>query len=291
MRYILFSVIIPTFNRAHIIERAIQVVLKQTYQNFELLVVDDGSTDDTQAIIEPYLKDQRIKYIYQNNAGVCAARNKGALNSTGDYLIFFDSDDSVQETWLEDFYNIKHYKYDVVFCYMKRIDKKYPNGFIVNPKDRKFGAMGNGIVIPGAFMVKKIIFDKVGGYDESLSYAENTELFFRINKLKPSRFFIDKVNFIYYPSEDGGSKNLMNMIISNKIILEKHDDWLSNKIKYTYNQIIAVNYARFGDQTNAAYHFKKAIKYNPFKLGTYIRFLISKSFNLRSVFYKLNFRK
>jgi glycosyltransferase involved in cell wall biosynthesis len=286
-----FSIIIPSFNRANIIENAIKVVLGQSFQDFELLIVDDGSTDHTQAIVKPYLKDQRIQYIYQKNKGVCAARNQGALNSTGDYLIFFDSDDEVEETWLEDFYNIKDYNYDIIFCQMKRIDKKYPNGFVVNPKDKKFGAIGNGIVIPGAFMIKKIIFDKVGGYDESLFYAENTELFFRINKLKPSRFFIDKVNFIYYPSEYGGSKNLMNMIISNKIILEKHDDWLSNKIKYTYHQIIAVNYTRFDDQRNAAFHFMKAIKYNPFKLGTYIRFLISKSSYLRSVFYKLNFKK
>ena len=285
-----FSIIIPTYNREKTIIRAIDSVLQQSFTDFEIIVVDDGSVDATKEVVSS-LYDNRIHYYYQANQGVCAARNYGASLASGDYLIFLDSDDYVTTNWLEDFYNIKDYNYDIIFCQMKRIDKKYPNGFVVNPKDKKFGAMGNGIVIPGAFMIKKIIFDKVGGYDESLFYAENTELFFRINKLKPSRFFIDKVNFIYYPSEYGGSKNLMNMIISNKIILEKHDDWLSNKIKYTYHQIIAVNYTRFDDQRNAAFHFLKAIKYNPFKLGTYIRYLISKSSYLRSVFYKLNFKK
>jgi len=285
-----FSIIIPTYNREKTIIRAIDSVLQQSFANFEIIVVDDGSVDATKEVVSS-LYDNRIHYYYQANQGVCAARNYGASLASGDYLVFLDSDDYVTTNWLEDFYNIKDYNYDIIFCQMKRIDKKYPNGFVVNPKDKKFGAIGNGIVIPGAFMIKKIIFDKVGGYDESLFYAENTELFFRINKLKPSRFFIDKVNFIYYPSEYGGSKNLMNMIISNKIILEKHDNWLSNKIKYTYHQIIAVNYTRFDDQRNAAFHFMKAIKYNPFKLGTYIRFLISKSSYLRSVFYKLNFKK
>lgn len=89
------SVVIPTFNRAETIERAIDSVLNQTYNNFELLVVDDGSTDETEDIISNY---PDIKYLKQENSGVASARNLGIKNSTGDYIAFLDSDDE----WIPD---------------------------------------------------------------------------------------------------------------------------------------------------------------------------------------------
>ena len=100
-----FSIIIPSFNRTHIIDRAIQGVLQQTFQDFEILIVDDGSTDNTQAIVKEYSADLKIKYIYQNNQGVCSARNTGAKEANGAYLIFLDSDDTVEKSWLQDFYD------------------------------------------------------------------------------------------------------------------------------------------------------------------------------------------
>ena len=100
-----FSVIIPSYNRAHIIDRAIQGVLNQTFQDFEIIIVDDGSIDNTQEIIKNFSNDLRVKYIYQNNAGVCAARNTGAKDAIGDYLLFLDSDDAVENSWLQDFYD------------------------------------------------------------------------------------------------------------------------------------------------------------------------------------------
>jgi glycosyltransferase involved in cell wall biosynthesis len=287
---LLISIVIPTLNRSLAIQKLINSFTNINWNETEIIIVDDSIESFENDLNK--IKDRNINYIHRGKKlGVSSARNIGAKIAKGKYIIFLDDDDDITESWFSDFSNEIVKDYDLVFCDMKRIDKNIPNGLVVKPTDKKFGAMSNAIVIPGAFMVKKSIFNKVGGYDERLLYAENTELFFRINKLNPSRFFIDKVNFIYYPSEDGGSKNLMNMIDSNKIILEKHDDWLSDKMKYTYNQIIAVNYTRFGDQKNAAHHFMKAIKYEPFKFGTYIRFLISKSSFLRSFFYKLNFRK
>ena len=89
------SVIIPTYNRAYLIDRSIQSVLNQTYQDFELIVVDDGSTDNTEDIIRQFQeKDKRIKYIkYDKNKGGSAARNTGIKNSVRKYIAFQDSDD------------------------------------------------------------------------------------------------------------------------------------------------------------------------------------------------------
>ena len=89
------SVIIPTYNRAHLVGRAIKSVLNQTYRDFEIIVVDDGSTDNTKDIIKEFQKkDKRIKYIpYEKNKGGSAARNTGIKAAKGEYIAFLDSDD------------------------------------------------------------------------------------------------------------------------------------------------------------------------------------------------------
>ena len=95
----LVSVIIPTWNRAGLIHRTIDSVMAQTYPNWEVIIVDDGSSDNTDAIISSYAeKDSRIRYVYQPNTGVAAARNLGISMAKGDYLAFLDSDD-IWEAW------------------------------------------------------------------------------------------------------------------------------------------------------------------------------------------------
>ena len=90
-----FSIILPTYNRAQLLPRAVNSVLEQTYSNWELIIVDDGSTDNTKNVVEKFLsKDQRIKFIsYRENRGVNFARNRGIERSTGDVITFLDSDD------------------------------------------------------------------------------------------------------------------------------------------------------------------------------------------------------
>src|SRR3972149_7654217 len=85
------SVIIPTYNRANFLTEAINSVLSQTYRNFELIVVNDGSQDNTEEILKKYVG--KIKYFYQENNGVSSARNKGIDNSEGEFLCFLVSDD------------------------------------------------------------------------------------------------------------------------------------------------------------------------------------------------------
>ncbi len=89
-----FSIVVPTYNRARLITKAIDTVVAQTFADWELIIVDDGSTDNTKEVVEKYLvQDKRIKYIYQKNAERCAARNNGIENSSGEYICFLDSDD------------------------------------------------------------------------------------------------------------------------------------------------------------------------------------------------------
>lgn len=93
----LVSVVLPTYNRERTLHRAINSVLQQTYHEIELIVVDDGSTDQTRSVVQAY-KDERIRYIYQPNQGACVARNRGVSEARGLYIAFQDSDDE----WMED---------------------------------------------------------------------------------------------------------------------------------------------------------------------------------------------
>jgi glycosyltransferase involved in cell wall biosynthesis len=89
-----FSIIIPTYNRAHLLSKAIESVISQTYSNWELIIIDDGSTDRTNELVDNYCKiDNRIRYIYQENAERSAARNNGIEHAKGEFICFLDSDD------------------------------------------------------------------------------------------------------------------------------------------------------------------------------------------------------
>ena len=95
------SVIVPAYNTEVYIERMIECLLKQTYDNLQLIFIDDGSTDKTADIIKSFT-DSRIEYYYQKNAGVSAARNAGLKRATGEKLFFFDSDDTFEPSLIRD---------------------------------------------------------------------------------------------------------------------------------------------------------------------------------------------
>ena len=86
------SVVIPTYNRAHILGRAIDSVLQQTHRDLELIIVDDGSSDGTAALVRG-IEDPRVRYVHQQNRGVSAARNRGIAEARAEWLAFLDSDD------------------------------------------------------------------------------------------------------------------------------------------------------------------------------------------------------
>ena len=117
------SVIIPTFNREKTIARAVNSVLNQTYRDLEVIVVDDGSTDNTREVIDGII-DSRLHYYYQNNAGACAARNRGIELSRGDFIAFQDSDDEWRPEKLSRQLDvIKADNPDILFCQILRVNE------------------------------------------------------------------------------------------------------------------------------------------------------------------------
>lgn len=226
----LFSIIIPSYNRLHTLPATIESVMKQTYSDFEIIVADDGSTDGTANWVKKE-NDDRIKYIYQTNAGVCAARNKGASIANGEYLIFLDSDDQVLPGWLEDFkHEIDQKSADVVYC------KRIINGETTD-------GTGYQGFLAGTFAIRHELFKQIGGYDEVLKFGENTELKWRIQQAGFSLHFINKANVVYEIGENGGGANRENRIRFYYHIEKKHADYFRTQKRELQNlcQVVGVD--------------------------------------------------
>lgn len=195
------SVIIPTFNRFNLISRAIDSVLSQTIKPFEIIVVDDGSSDNTSTFIKNNYKS--VKLIKQNNLGVSKARNVGIKNSSGDWIALLDSDDEWKKNKLEvQIKSLSEYDYYSV-CHTNEIWIR--NGIRVNQKKRhqKYGGdifdkcLDICRISPSSIIFKKNIIDEVGWFDEGLSICEDYDLWLRITA-NFKILFIDKPLVIKY---------------------------------------------------------------------------------------------
>jgi len=168
------SVIIPTYNCVNYLLSAMESVFAQTYQDFEVIVVDDGSTDGTREVLSPYT--DKIKYIYQENRGVSSARNRGVRESVGEYIAFLDADDvwvgedklSIQVDVLE-----RNEKVGLVYGKMAMVDSSGKQYGIkpektVGPTFKELIETG-GHIPTSTVLVRKKCFEKAGYFDESFT--------------------------------------------------------------------------------------------------------------------------
>jgi len=276
----MISIIVPSYNRINKIPHLIKSIKRQTYLDWELIIVDDGSVDDTKKIIKNYISDSRIKYLYQKNSGVCSARNKGALMATGKYLIFLDSDDSVEMNWLNDFFNsIKSDFFDIVYCNVKMVfdngNIKYIDAYNPYGKQTKNKILGSDLT--GSWIIKKSLFFKVGLYDENIKFGENNELRIRLQQENIRIGIVEKFNFIYNVSSDGGGKNQRNKLNSLLYILDKHKGYytLNKNTKKLFLQSAAVSAVRIGEIKKANELFGIALRENRGNIKLWIQYLLS----------------
>lgn len=185
------SVIIPTYNRANSVEMSIQSVLDQTWQNFEIIVVDDGSTDNTRQVVE-HFSDDRIRYIcMEKNGGASRARNEGIRQTKCEFIAFLDSDDEWLPQKLEKQMQVMlqaSEKVGLVYCRMRGCRKD--GSFIYCPElsQKKEQLEGNllgnlvesNVIGTPAMLIRKKCLDQTGGFDEGLRCLEDWELVLRI---------------------------------------------------------------------------------------------------------------
>lgn len=191
-RYV--SIILPTYNRAHSIRRSIESILRQTYSHWELMVIDDGSTDHTEEIVtEIATSDSRVFYYKQAcNRGVAAARNEGIRQARYEYIAFQDSDDVWKEDKLERQMQVFEDQPQVGMVYCAFEGEKQDGTRICFPDNsmRTENLQGNmyrlllqrNVIDAPTSVIHKGCLERVGGFDEALTCLEDWELFLRISK-------------------------------------------------------------------------------------------------------------
>src|SRR6266571_2191250 len=211
----LVSVIIPTYNRAGIISQTIDNIFQQTYRNFELIIVDDGSTDDTQSKLRQY--GDRIRVVKQSNAGPAVARNHGARLARGEIIAFQDSDDLWKPTKLERQVTLLQHDRSISCCLcsvLMRMDNGNPltsfdhslvrfredQGIWLNALDVLTTRF---ILFNQAAAIRRNAWEKVGGFREDLKYLEDYDLPLRLSLEGPWAFI--KEPLVIYGQGSPGS--------------------------------------------------------------------------------------
>lgn len=187
----LVSVVMPCYNAAQYIAQAIESVIRQTHNNLELIIVNDGSTDGSEAIIHSF-RDDRIKYVYQKNQGQCHASNTGLRHAGGDFIKFFDADDVMNESHIEaQLERLSGNENCIASCAWGRFydsdsrsarfvpesvwQDMEPLDWIKNSLRQKYDMMGAWL-----WLIPKKIMDKTGGWDERLSLNNDFEFSIRL---------------------------------------------------------------------------------------------------------------
>lgn len=179
-----FSVLIPAFNRQEMLRSAIDSVLFQTFSDYEIIVIDDGSTDGTEILAEHY--GSRIKYLRQENSGVSSARNAGIIKSCAPYIALLDSDDTWHPAKLRE-----HREYiaaNPLTLIHQTEDIWYRNGRRVNPMKKHLKPEGElfraslelCMISPSSVVISRELFDRYGLFDEELPVCEDYDLWLRI---------------------------------------------------------------------------------------------------------------
>ncbi|MEZ4907356.1 MAG: glycosyltransferase family 2 protein [Saprospiraceae bacterium] len=193
---ILFSIVMPTYNRAQMISKSIESVISQSYNNWELIIVDDGSEDNTKHVVSEFQKSEnRIHYIYQENRGRSSARNLGIELSNGKYISFLDDDDYYLENFLMEFYlEIVKENFPIGVFMCKQIEetgikKVFKDLDIGNEKQNiiKLFFKNSSVQI---FMTSKKVFEN-NKFECRFEIGEDFHLFFRI-LIEFDLYFIDK---------------------------------------------------------------------------------------------------
>jgi glycosyltransferase involved in cell wall biosynthesis len=267
------SVVIPTYNRAEYLPRAIDSVLDQTFSDFELVVVDDASTDETSQIIREYT-DGRLGYIqFDENAGANAARNAGIRAAAGEFISFLDSDDAFRQRNLElttDRLQRASSECAGVFTSHTYIQ----GGEIVNVSDAPEGEISyegmreNPIGGFSAVMLRSSVLDDVGMLDENLVSHQDIDLFLRILRHQ-TMIGIDEILVDYYIHGERISSDPERRLRGQEQFLQKHEGDLPSLMMGRIHYARALKHAHLSELRTAQREFLRAIRVNPNKLRYY----------------------
>ena len=267
----LVSVIIPTYNRANLLKRAIKSVLDQTYKNLEIIIVDDGSTDNTKDIVKTF-SDPRIQYIrLPENRGVSSARNMGIKKSRGDFIAFLDSDDEFLPEKLEkqsEIFRSLSKNSGLIFTNLWNLGKD--KGLYV-PKQIISGYILPSLSFPASifsppstWMLRKNCIDQVGLFDEIMINLQDTDYFVRILQKFPI-YFLNEALTVKHVYLTQGRRFSYRQFRGKERFLKKHFTKMKKDRKYLSRFYYGVgkDFLNYGKANRAKAYFLKAFTAYP----------------------------
>lgn len=202
-----FSIIIPLYNKEKYIENTLKSVLKQTFQDFEIIIINDGSTDLSIELVNQ-IQDDRIKLVHQENQGVSVARNNGIKLAEAEYICFLDADDFWKLNYLENLFDtIKKFPDAKMYCsrYVTQINSnKFIKNTFLNIKDDYEGyiedffysSLINRVALTSGVCITKDIFYEIGGFDKKISSGQDLDYWIRI-ALSYKIVITSKITLVY----------------------------------------------------------------------------------------------
>ena len=272
-----FSIVIPSYNRADFIEKTIKSVLAQTFTEFEVIVVDDGSTDDTKKVILS-IESSKIRYVYTSNRERAAARNTGAKSAIGEYIYFLDSDDLLYPKHLElarqfilkNQTKVFFQQYEFTLENGKKRQAYKPSSKILNKELIK---RGNFMSCHGVFIDRKVFLQNLFNEDRELSGSEDYELWLRLAARYPI-FYSPAVSstLVFHSMRSVLNMNkeelikrkelMLEYILKDSVFISKYEKYVS-QLKADAYSYIALHSILAGEKRVGINYYLKALLNKP----------------------------
>jgi len=274
------SIVIPAYNAKDWIDQAIQSALGQSYDNFEIVVVDDGSTDDTSTVVQQY--GDPVRYVWKENGGSASARNRGIAEAQGTYIAFLDADDVWHPTKLARQMGLHNRNASLVWSYtdVELIDAR--SGALIHrksavrdhPEGDVLGQLITGnFIVASTVLVHRRVFDEVGQFDESSLHriSEDWDMWLRIAAQYPVRYIdAPMAQMRQHAGRKTEAMNLEHALSSRKAIIEKAVQRNPERLSGRRDHALANLYVNIGrkwmnreERRRARTLFRRALRHMP----------------------------
>ena len=279
------SIIIPTHNRSELLSNTISSVLNQTLKDFEIIVVDDHSTDNTPNVVKSF-NDTRIRYVLNDgiNSGPSVCRNLGISNASGEYIAFLDDDDEWLPKKLQtqiDVLDKSDQKVGCIYSKVIVIDKKTGknisdySGII-----KKKGNLLSQLIIrnpihTSTLLIRRSCIDCVGKFDEKMRYMEDRDLWIRLAMHYEFEYIDEPLTIAYYHGKEHLSRNLEGQTVGRKILLNRYEEYFKNNREVWSKMYVCLGaqHCQLGNMSKGRKDLIKGIMIYPFNKIAFLHFL------------------
>jgi glycosyltransferase involved in cell wall biosynthesis len=274
-----FSVVISTYNRAPVVPQAVRSVLDQLGAELELVVVDDGSSDNTLEVLRSF-DDPRLRVVQQANGGFSAARNSGIAAATGDWVVFLDDDDMALPGWLECLAGMTGDGVGVVCCGAEYRSRDGTLSHTAVPIGDTLFDDKTALFLAGTFAVRADLLRAVGGFDERLACSQNTDLGLRLISGLGERGLALRstdrplVRLDFRATADRPSTEPAKLFQGTRVLLDNHRERLARDPhgRAVLNGVLGVSAARLGRWRDARSAMLASVRAEPLRLRHWLRF-------------------